>query len=202
MLLLPVTIFAFFSLASFCSTAVPAPPADSSARASRDGSTGTTFYVKTLKGTVNWKRDPEEPRGNVTLKARLPFTADDLSFIEDVSIPYLIIIRSNLGEAEFSPGVFSCNGRYTVARAKTNEDGTTLLCKLKLKGGFLHIVLQGKNGYNLPQGFGVTDTETNGWHNKKVTVEFVLLYGGHSILGSSEEPIRYSTKSGRKTTVK
>lgn len=202
MLFLSATIFAFLGLASFCSTADSTLRADSSVRASHKGSTGTTFYVSKLKGSVNWKSDLEEPQGNVILKARLPFAADDLSFIEDVSIPYLIIIRSNLGEAPFSPGVFSCNGSYTVARAKTNEGGTTLLCKLKLKNGFLHITLRGKKGYNLPLGFGVTDTATNGWHNKTVTVEFVLLYGGHSILGSSEEPIRYSTKSGKKTKVK
>jgi hypothetical protein len=202
MLFLPVTLSLFLSFASFCGAADSTAPASVAVPAVQNGSTDTFFYVKTLKGSVNWKSDPLEPRGNITLSAQLPFTADDLRFLEDVSIPYLIILRSTLGDAEFSPGVFTCNAAGTVARAKIKEDGMTLLCKLKLKNDFLRITLRGKNGFNLPQGFGVTSTETNGWQRQKVNVEFVLLYGGHSIQGASEEHIRYSTKSGRKTKVK
>jgi len=202
MTVLPISVLVFFSITSFFSPVVPPPAAMDTAYASRADSTGTYFYVKKLKGTVNWNSDPEEPRGNITFTAQLPSEMEDLSFLQDVSIPSLIILRSQLGEAEFSPGVFTCNAAKTVARAKTVEGGTTLLCKLKLKKEFLSITLRGKNGYNLPQGFGITNVVSNGWQKQKVTVEFILLYGGHVVVGSSEERIRFLSKSGKKTKVK
>jgi hypothetical protein len=197
-----LTFFVLCTFAGFCSSA-ESPVVRSGPVAAQSGqSDESPLYVKKLKGFVNWKSDPEEPRGNITLTAQLPVNTNDLSFLEGVSIPSLIIIKSDLGEAEFSPGIFTCNAKCTVARAGINEDGTRLMCKLKIKNRVLYVTLRGKNGYNLPGGFGVTDSATGGWKKNTVSVEFILLYGGHSMVGASKEHIRYSTKSGKKTKVK
>lgn len=197
-----LTVFVFFTIAGFCNTTGSPPGSAGPVLVQSGQSDKNLFYIRNLKGLVNWKSDPEEPRGNITIIAQLPVNADDLSFLEGVSIPSLIIIKSDLGEAEFSPGIFTCNAKCTVARAVVNEDGTRLMCKLKIKNRVLSVILRGKNGYNLPRGFGITDAATEGWQKNTVSVEFILLYGGHSMLGSSKENIRYSTKFGKKTKVK
>jgi hypothetical protein len=197
-----LTVFALCTVFGFCTGT--GSPVVSNGRASVQAgrSDENPFHIRKLKGLVNWKSDQEEPKGNIILTAQIPISTDDLSFLDGVSIPSLVIITSDLGEAEFSPGIFSCNAKCTTARASIKEDGTRLVCKLKIKNRVLYVILRGKNGYNLPRGFGITDSSTDGWQKNTVSVEFILLYGGHAVLGSAEEDIRYSTKPGKKTKVK
>ncbi len=151
------------------------------------------LYVRKLKAKITWHTEDRTPRGDITLSATVPVDMQDLFFIDETSLPALIVIHSEQGEVEFNPGVFKCNASGTVAKAKETSEGVQLRCKLTLKKGILNILLKGKRGSRLEEGLGITATPTQVWQTKQISIEVLLKYGGHALEMEKERSVRFRT---------
>ncbi len=158
--------------------------------------------VKKLKGKINWKAGPLYERGNLKVIASVPVGITDLSHLENSFISDLFTIDG--GYALPSGTYAGINGKKTVVKYLTVDKNIpiSIKTKMKLKDGILYVMFNGKNGFNMPAGFGITNTDTGGWQTKSIAVGLNASANGETIVGAGSQTITYSTKVDKKTAIK
>jgi len=154
-----------------------------------------------MSGTIKW---PKDGQSKSTTIATVNTTVKDLSFIDEKGLYLDSILKFVETDYHWNAvNLVKVNKSKTVAKFLYKFDGGKHIVIMKLKKGVFAVIIKNKGPTTyLANILGLTNTATDGWTPKSLSVDLSVSNNGTTINGSGLMDFCYKTKKDKVTKIK
>ena len=153
-----------------------------------------TLKIVKIGGTIKWS---DSKPSKLVIIATTETTVKDLSFIDLKGLTLYEMLA--FVETEWyanAVNLVKMNKAKTFAKffVKDKKNNQKHLVIMKLKKGVFTMILKSKSTYHLADVLGLTNTNTDDWETKSLTIDLNVTRDGTTIGGRGTTVINYKTK--------